>query len=295
MVKFLLCSLAVVPLLLASAAADGWDRSADLALTVNQTSYSTSWAGEETGTITWGFTGDLLAERTFSKAGWRNTLKLQFGQTHLQDVDASGDKRWLSPQKSSDRIFFESLLRFVLSKPVDPYLSLTVDTQFYDGSVEDVRRYLNPLLLTEAVGVSRTFSKTEKTELLSRLGFALRQHIENTVVSIDPEETEYETATDGGLEWVTDFSHTFPSNVAKYVTKLRVYEAFFYSKSDDLKGLPEEDYWRAPDITWENTLSATVAKYVQFSLFFELLYDKEIDLRGRFRETLGVGLTYKLF
>ena len=295
MILRVFCALAVLSLFSSQAGADGWTKSADLALTVNQSSYSNSWAGEETGTITWGFTGDLTAERTFSKESWRNTLKLQFGQTHLQGVDTSGDKRWLSPQKSSDRIFFESLLRFVLSKPVDPYLSLSIDTQFYDGSVEGVRRYLNPLLLTEAAGVSRTFSKTEKTELLSRLGFALRQHIDKTVVSVDPEETKYETATDGGLEWVTDFSHTLPNDAAKYVTKLRVYRAFFYSKSDDLKGLPEEDYWRAPDITWENTLSATVAKYVQFSLFFELLYDKEIDLRGRFRETLGVGLTYKLF
>jgi hypothetical protein len=295
MEKYLICALAVVSVLLSPAAAGGWDRSADLALTLNQSGYSDSWAGEETGTITWGFTGNLLAEKSFSKASWRNTLKLQFGQTHLQDVDASGETRWRSPQKSSDRIFFESLLRFLLSKPVDPYVSLTVDTQFYDGSVEGVRRYLNPLLFTEAVGLSRTFSKTDETELLSRVGFALRQHLTRDVISIDPEETELTTASDGGLEWVTDFSHTFPNETAKYVTKLRLYQAFFFSEADELEGLSEEDYWRAPDIAWENTLSATVAKYVQFSLFFEILYDKEIDLRGQFRETLGVGLTYKLF
>lgn len=274
--------------------AEGWERSADLALTLNQSSYSNSWEGEETGTITWAFTGDLIAEKAFSKAAWRNTLKLQFGQTHLQDVDASGDKYWKSPEKSSDRIFFESLFRFVLNKPLDPYLSLTLDTQFYDGSVEGVRRYLNPLLLTEAVGLSRTFAKTEKTELLSRVGFAVRQHIDKEVITFEPEETKFTTETDGGFEWVTDFSHTVREE-AKYVTKLRVYRALFYSESDDLKGLPKEDYWKTADITWENTLSATVAKYVQFSLFFELLYDKQIDLRGRFRETLGVGLTYKLF
>jgi hypothetical protein len=274
--------------------AAGWERSADLALTLNQSSYSNSWDGEEAGTITWGFTGDLIAEKTFSKADWRNTLKLQFGQTHLQDVDVSGDKYWRAPEKSSDRIFFESLLRVILNKPLDPYLSLTLDTQFYDGSVENVPRYLNPLLLTEAVGLSRTFAKTETSELLSRVGFAVRQQINKEVITVEPEETEFMTKTGGGIEWITDFSHTFRED-AKYVTKLRVYKAVFYSESDNLSGSPEEDYWKTPDIWWENTLSATVAKYVQFSLFFELLYDKEVDLRGQFREILGVGLTYKLF
>jgi hypothetical protein len=30
-------------------------------------------------------------------------------------------------------------------------------------------------------------------------------------------------------------------------------------------------------------------------LYMQLLYDKEIDLKGRFKQTLALGLTYKLF
>jgi hypothetical protein len=73
----------------------------------------------------------------------------------------------------------------------------------------------------------------------------------------------------------------------KYVSKLRVFKALFNSKS-------YEDYWKAVDVAWENTFSASLTKYVQVQLFTELLYDKEIDLRGRFREVLGLGLSYKL-
>jgi hypothetical protein len=59
--------------------------------------------------------------------------------------------------------------------------------------------------------------------------------------------------------------------------------------------LVNEDYWKRPDVAWEVTFSAAVSKYIQTTLFFELLYDKEIDKRARFRDVLGLGVAYKLF
>ncbi len=88
----------------------------------------------------------------------------------------------------------------------------------------------------------------------------------------------------------------------KYVTKLRVFQALFNSESDDLEQLAADlgdpdlaDTWKTADVAWEHTLSASVAKYIQVSLFAELLYDKEVDVRGRFREILGLGVSYKMF
>jgi len=285
--------LACVVALVAPAMA--WEKSADLGLTFNQTAYSNSWTGGESGAMTWAFTGNFGAQKQMSpKVHWGNQLKLQFGQTHNQATAADGTKSWESPKKSSDRIFLESIAKLTLGAVVDPYTAFTFESQFLDASVPEVNRYVNPMLLTESIGAGRTFIKNEQTELASRLGFAVRERFDNTVVSIDPEETDMETTTDGGLEWVTDFSHTLSTN-AKYVSKLRAFQAFFSSAADDLEGLPNEDYWKTADLAWENTLSATVSKYLQFSLFAELLYDKEMDLRGRFREVLGAGLAYKLF
>ncbi|MBN1424452.1 DUF3078 domain-containing protein [Candidatus Fermentibacteria bacterium] len=272
-----------------------WEKSADLGLNFNQTAYSNSWTGGESGAITWTFTGNLAAQKQMSpKVHWGNQLKLQFGQTHNQATAGDGSKNWESPQKSSDRIFLESIAKLTLGAFVDPYTAFTFESQFYDASVPRVPRYINPMLLTESIGAGKTLIKNEHTELLSRLGFAIRERFDRVVIDIATEETEMETTTDGGLEWVSDFSHTLSDN-AKYVSKLRVFQAVFSNAADDLEGLPNEDYWKTADIAWENALSATVSKYLQFSLFAEVLYDKELDLRGRFREVLGVGIAYKLF
>jgi len=279
-----------------------WQATADVGLNVNQSTYSNSWVGGEEGSLSWTLVSNLLAERQFTRSlNWRNTLKLTFGQIHREvrdEVDRK-EKSWASPEKSSDRIFFESLMRLTLGYLVDPYASFTFESQFYDASHPVVGRFLNPIMLTESAGVGRTLAKNERLELYSRLGAAIREKLDRQVTpaALDLDESEYDTdmesSTDGGLEWVTDFKRTFNPSLS-YVSKLRVFQAFFSSASDDFEGLPNEDYWKTADVAWENTFAAAVAKYVQVSLFFELLYDKEVELRGRFREILALGVTYKL-
>ena len=281
------------------AAAGEGQKSADLGLNFNQSTYSDSWTGGEFGSLNWTFTGNLVLENAFSpKVNWKNDLKLTFGQTHMQVEDDQGNRKWRKPEKSADRIFDESLLKFTLNKVVDPYLAVTFESQFYDASVPELTRALNPILLTESAGVGRTLSKTERMELFTRLGLGLRQHIDR-VVQFDtlgePEGTQTETKTNSGLEWVTDFSRTFGDGDLKVVSKLRVFQAFYNSKKDEVAGTPEEDYWRSPDLAWETTFSAAVSKYIQTSLFFELLFDKEIDTDLRWREVLALGVTYKMF
>lgn len=280
----------------------GWKKAADLSFNVSQSSYNDAWTGSESAAAAFTFLGNLKAEKQLSpKFNTRNTLNLNYGMTHSQVRDEEGKHHWVSPLKSSDRIFFESLLRMTLGIVVDPYASFTFESQFYnpyddpaDGLPTKVRRYIDPMVLNEAAGVGRTFIKSDRAELLSRVGLSVREHISKDVLSVEPERTETNTLTDGGIEWVTDYTQTLSSTL-KYVTKLRTFKALFNSKSDEWEGQPYEDYWKTVDVAWENTLSASVTKYVQVSLFAELLYDKEIEVRGRFREVLGLGLTYKLF
>lgn len=281
-----------------------WKATADVGLNVTQSSYSNSWKGGEEGSVSWTIVANLLAERQYTPTiNWRNTLKLTFGQLMRQQVVEefnTVEKKWSKPEKSTDRVFFESLFRLTFGWAVDPYAAGTFESQFYDISHPVVERFVNPIQLTESAGVGRTFVKNDAIEFYSRLGAALREDIDRQVEPADVilPENEYHTKTkstlDGGAEWVTDFRRTFGENL-NYVTKLRVFQAFFFSEADELEGTRQEDYWKAPDVAWENTISASVSKYVQTSLFFELLYDKEIDRRGRFREILALGVTYKLF
>jgi len=293
--RILLAGLCLLSLS-APAMAEGWEKAADLNLSLNQSGYGDSWTGGEYGALNWTFNANLDAAKSLSET-WRseNNLKLTYGQTHNQYEDATGALAWASPEKSADRIFFESLMRMTLGKFADPYGAFTFESRFSDTSDPNGRTLLlNPMLLTESVGLGRSFVEAEDQKLFSRLGFALRQNTAKTFVDDRSETTESMTSNDGGIEWVTDYERAFGEDL-KVVSKLRAFKALYYSESDALAGLPEEDYWRAVDLAWETTLSASVAKYMQVSFFFEFQYDKQVELRGRYRETLGLGLSYKLF
>jgi hypothetical protein len=272
--------------------AQGWQKSLSTDFTLTENTYSDSWQGGEAGNITWVWNANGQFEKQFSpKFNFRNTSKLSFGQTHSQDKVT---KKWAKPVKSTDLIDIENLGRFTLHSYVDPYAAFRIQSQFLDASVPDINRYFSPLQLTESAGFAREIYKDEKNDLLTRLGFALRQIITKDVVSVDPDETETNSTNDGGLESVTDLALTVAETM-QFTSKLTLYKAFFYSKADELKGTPNEDDWKQIDVNWENQLNVSVVKYVTVSLYMQLLYDKEVIDRGRFKQTLALGLKYTLF
>ncbi|MCP4633520.1 MAG: DUF3078 domain-containing protein [candidate division Zixibacteria bacterium] len=285
--------LSVVCMPMASFAAE-WEISADLSLNVTQNAYSDNWTGGEAGAISWVSLANISAQKQLSeKYHWKNTGKFGFGQTHQQDVET---KDWKVPEKSTDKIDIESVLKITLDAFVDPYIAERIESQFLDNSEPKLKRLFNPILFTTSAGASKTIYKKDKDEILTRVGLAIRNHMNRVVAdTINFDKTETETLTDGGLEWVTDVKYTITPERFRYEGKLSIFQAFFNSKSDDLKGLENEDYWRAPDINWENLFTASVSKYVQVTLYIQWLYDKEIDKGGRFKESLAMGLTYKLF
>jgi len=272
--------------------AEPWKKSMDLNLTLTQNSYSDNWAGGEAGNLSWVANANSGFEKQLSeKLSSKTTIKLAFGQTHSQNQES---KKWAKPTKSTDLIDIESLARFTLKVWVDPYIALRFESQFLDASYPKLKRYVNPKKVTESGGICRQFYKTEKDEILSRLGFALRQIIREDIADTASRKTEINSTNDGGIESVTDAKLTLSDKIS-YTSKLSLYKALFYSKSDKLKGTPQQDYWKEVDINWENGISASVAKYVTVSLYVQLLFDKEVSKKGRFKETLSLGLTYKLF
>jgi len=129
---------------------------------------------------------------------------------------------------------------------------------------------------------------------LSRLGFGLRQIITEEIVDTLAKKTKATSTNDGGIESVSDVKLAFSDKIS-YISKVSLYKALFYSESDKLKGTPEENDWKKVDVNWENSISISISKYINVSLYSQLLYDKEISKKGRFKETLSLGLTYRLF
>ncbi len=268
------------------AQADPWSRSLDTDFTLTQNSYSDSWTGGEAGNISWVWNANGVFEKQISRTfKFRNATKLSFGQTHIQDKTT---KNWAKPEKSTDLIDIENLGLLTLDSFADPFLGVRLESQFLDASLPDKNFYLSPAKITESVGGAKQIYKADKNELLTRFGFALRQIITQGIDSLGNDETA--TTNDSGFESVTDLKLTL-SETLSFTSKLSLYKALYFSESDRA----ENDNWKAVDINWENRVSASVVKYVTVSLYTQLLFDKEITLKGRFKQTLALGLTYRMF
>jgi hypothetical protein len=260
-----------------------WKIGIETGLGATQASYSDNWTGGESGTIIWVSNFRGTADKQLSHSlFFGNELKLEFGQTHTQ-IDST--KQWQSPKKSADKIRYNNILRLTRGWAVDPYAAGAVESQFVN--ITDTSKiYYDPADFTEALGVARdVFNVPDQRALTTRVGFGLRQHLRRG----------FKTANDGGVEWVTDLSLGSPKAKYSFVSKVTVFEALFNSEADRLKqeDSTRADYWKTADLNWDNTLRANLTSVLQVNLGWQLLYDKEIDLGGRFKETLALGLSYK--
>ena len=272
--------------------AEPWSASVDANITMTQYSYTDNWAGGEAGAIAWTFFSNALAEKQINDiVNNKNTLKLLFGQTHNQDHDT---KKWGKPDKSNDLIDFESVFRFDLKLNIDPFAALRIESQFLDTSNSENKRLFNPLTFTESFGISRVFVKEEKREWSARLGAGFREFVNRDYLDVQTNKKETEISSDGGFIFVNDLKTPLAEDRITLTSKLTIFQALFYSESDALKGTTEENYWKTADIEWENIFTAGITKYLMVNLYTQFLYDKEVDKGGRFKQTLSLGLTYKL-
>ena len=285
----LVLTAAIIPSLLT---AEPWQAALDANLMATQNAYSNSWTGGEAGSLSWATNWNFVGQRQFN-AKWhsKNTVKLSFGQTHSQEQES---RRWMKPVKSTDLIDFESMWRMTLGLFVDPFAAVRLESQFLDASQAGNIRYANPLKFSESFGAAKSIFKEKDRELTFRLGAAFRQQMDRGVI-IDTAGTIKDiTSNSGGAEFITDYKTPVGSDKITYSSKFSVYKAVFNSQNVSLAGLPNENYWKSPDVSWENGLVAGISKYLMINLYLQMLYDKEVDLRTRFKQTLSLGLTYSI-
>jgi hypothetical protein len=275
------------------AVAGGWKTVSETSIMLTQNAYSDNWAGEETGSVSWVLNSRTVLERELhARVNNKNTFKFSFGQTHNQEKDT---KAWQPPVKSTDLIDVETLFRFAIGFFVDPFASGGLESQFLDRSDALKTRYVNPSKITESLGLARVFLKDEKKDWTARFGVGFRQYVNRDFLadSLSGERTT-ETAIDGGIEFVNELATPLADERITLSNKLVIFKALFYSKSDELEGLISENYWKAPDVNWENAVTASVTSYLMVNLYTQLLYDKELSLGARFKQTLSLGVTYKV-
>ncbi len=286
-------SLTVLTLILfgfSLATASDWEKSFDIDLTATQSSYSDNWTGGEAGNFTWvGNANGIFNKQLKDWLMWKNSVKLSFGQTLTQVKDDTGEKSWTKPVKSSDKIDLESIGLFTTHGLIEPYAAFRFESQFLDASDEAHKKYIDPIHLTFSAGIAKQILKKDKNDILTRLGLALKLSGDKSFSIADTTVKR----TDGGIESNTDVKLVLNEKLG-YVGKLTLYKALFFTQKDEFAGTEFADDWKAIDINWENKFTASISKYIVVSLYTQLLYDKQISKKGRFKETLSFGLTYKL-
>lgn len=283
--------ISVSMVLTVPAFADGWTLEAEANITLTQAAYSDNWVGGEAGSVAWTSNALLSAEKQFqTKVNNKNTLKLAFGQIYNQDKDT---KEWIDPLKSTDLIDFETLFRFTLGAFVDPYVAGRLESQFYDDRDPELGRFFNPAEFTESFGALKILFEKDKLVWTARAGTAFKQNMDRDILDALTYTRETQLRNYCGIEFITEFTAPLADGRMAYDSRLTFFKALFSSEADDAAG-EEQAYWQQPDMSWENVLIVSITKYVMVNLYLKLLYDKEIDPGLRFKQTLSLGLTFKL-
>jgi hypothetical protein len=263
-----------------------WVTKTKFTLGLTQSAFSSNWTGDEVGSVAWLAGVDFLSDGQW-KPSMRvtNSLILAFGQTHQQREDRS---RWLAPLKSQDKIEYDGTLRFTLGKYVDPFVGLAFDSQFYQTFAGQTR-VLNPMQFTESAGIAKPIYDTQSRYLVTRIGVAARQRYDYFAVApLD------RTSHDAGIEWRTVGRFATAEDKTVFKSELTVYQALFFSAEEAEFAVFGEDRWNTTDVRWQNLLSNKLNRWMSLELYFEYLFDEQLDKAGQFKQTMGVGATVQL-
>jgi hypothetical protein len=308
-----------------------WKLACVAGLNLSQSSFSDNWAGGDRGSIVWVANSDAKAERQFSaKYNLSNHLQLAYGQTMQQESDPADPGRfvWASPKKSNDLIQFESVSRFTLGGWVDPYAALRLDSQFRDVSSPLGSISFSPVKLAESAGIAKALQKTDERELITRLGFGFREVLARQFDPASGQKVRV-ASNDGGIEWQTNATQPLLEKKVLYKGQLRVFQPVFFSQASALDRFDQDarafdpgrasitDFWRAPNVDFQNLFTAQITKILSVNLAVQWVYlkfdgatnidnskpiadripavDHGVRRAGQFREALSIGLTYTIF
>ena len=165
-------------------------------------------------------------------------------------------------------------------------------------------------------------------QLLSRLGFSLRQNSRKVFVAAPPDDaTDRLTSNDGGLELVLDYTDKILDDRVQYTCKFTAYKAVLLQR----QGRPRRrgrrttsrrpacrtdvaDYSLATDLDWENTFVTAITRLINVQFYLRWSYDKydnsvepqvedgqvtnpgvvdaAIRKAGQLKQTMAIGLAY---
>lgn len=262
----------------------GWKKSllANLNLTQN---HFDNWAEGGESSFAWQFSILGKYNNIQPHYTWKNSLKLEYGRTQLSDK---------ASRKSADEINFESVFTYLLNIYVNPYVSLTAKTQFYNGykyaedeSRVQVSKFFDPGYITQSIG----FGYEPFEELTTRLGFAAKETFADEFAALysdDPETPdEIETVrVELGLQSTTELNVALHENIA-LGSKLNIFTTL---QEEPLAITGEEEL--NVDVDWDTSISGKVTELVNVNLNVRVFYDGQISPKRQIKQVLSVGFSY---
>ncbi len=113
------------------------------------------------------------------------------------------------------------------------------------------------------------------------MGIGAKEHIEREIDTLMNRISGTKTTVYGRIEFLSTGKFKIAENLL-YKTKLRIFKAFLNSESKNLKGAPYENYWKEPDIDFENTLGISLNINIyrcQYTFRFFMTRNKKKELR----------------
>jgi hypothetical protein len=250
----------------------GWTNRMIGTLNLTQASFD-NWAQGGENSLAWQLNVNGIFDYEKIKYKWNNTIKIAYGENKIGSDEAI---------KSIDEIRLESVYHRKWSIYVNPYISLTGETQmmpgYQYGDTAKIRisNFLDPGYFTQGIGAGIEPVKEFKT----RLGFALKETIADNFVNFtdDPGTGEVEKLRiEPGIESVSDLETKLSENII-FTSKLELFS--------NVKRFEEID------VRWDNIFLAKVSTYIDVNLNIKLFYDKDISKKRQLKQALSMGLTY---
>jgi hypothetical protein len=255
-----------------SASKYGWKHQLDGLLNLSQAYYD-NWAkgGADALSYEWSFGASLNLDRPDYQ--WDNKFKANYGRTKLGN---------LGSRKSADQFGFESVYTRLLKIQVNPFASVTAQSQFFPGysysenpssDRAKISDYFNPAYFTENAGVGVEPVKDFK----ERLGFTMKQTVGDYGFQKDGVRTGKDFKQEYGLSSITEYQVVLMENIL-FETRLEAFTNF--------QGVDEIDG------RWANKITAKVNRLVSANFEYETLYDKDLSLDAQTRESLAIGISF---
>jgi Protein of unknown function (DUF3078) len=260
----------------ADSTAGPWRHDLTFRFQLSQASF-TNWEQGGENALAYRASLEGTSVRQDSSLTWTTSYQFVFGQTKAGNQGV---------RKNDDNIALETILGLRSGPSINPFVSVSLQTQFangykYDsnGGAEAVSKFFDPGYITEYVGAGYTPAGIVKV----RLGFALRETIVSrfTMYTDDPETGKVENVrVDGGPSMVTELEWKLNENML-LKSKLNLFS-------------PLRQFDRII-VRSDNSLTARISTLLAINIDVNVINEPDVTPRTQLKESLSLGLNYAIW